>query len=145
MRMPTTLVGAVAFGLAVPFAAVAQDSPLPEGFATEPVIQTTTNREGNPITLPTGTPEIISVVATLEPDGRTPLHQHPVPVYVYMLEGEIEVRTEGAEPQRYAAGEAFIEAQNSMHQAFNVGDAPAKLLVVIVGAEGQPPTITPES
>ena len=144
MRKPATLVGAVIFGVTVPFAALAQDSPLPEGFTTEPVIQTTTNREGVPITLPTGTPEIISVIATLEPDGRTPLHQHPVPVFVYVQEGEVVVRTEGAEAQRYAAGEAFIEAQNSTHQAFNVGDAPAKLLVVIVGEEGQPPTVTQE-
>lgn len=145
MKPLNALAAAVAFALTAPLPALAQDSPLPEGFTTEPVIKSTTNRDGNPITLPAGTPEITSVIGILEPDGQTPLHQHPVPVYVYVLEGEVELRTEGGEPQRYAAGEAWIESQGDMHQAHNVGDSPARLLIVIVGEEGQPASITPET
>lgn len=120
---------------------LAQDDPLPEGFTTEPLIKTALTRDGEPIVYPTGTPEIVSVIGTLEPGGRTALHEHPVPVYVYVLEGELELKSEGGEPQRYSAGQAFIEAQNRKHQAFNVADAPARVLVVFVGAEGQPPTV----
>lgn len=144
MRTPLTLAVAAALSLLAPLSAFAQDDALPAGFTTEPVMKTTTNRDGDPITLPTGTTEIISSVATLEPGGRTPLHQHPVPVYAYVLEGEVELQTEGGEPQRYAAGEAWLESQNRMHQAFAVGDGPAKLLIVIIGEEGQAPTVTPE-
>lgn len=145
MRLTKSLVAAVGACLLAPILAFAQDSPLPEGFTTEPVIKSTTNRDGEPIILPTGTAEITSVIGTLEPNGRTPLHQHPVPVYVYVMEGEVELRTEGDDPQRYAAGEAWIESQGALHQAHNVGETPAKLLIVIIGEEGQPATVTPKT
>lgn len=121
-------------------AAVAQDNPLPEGFEAQPLIKTGVSRDNEPIVYPTGTPEVISVIGTIAKDGRTALHQHPIPVYVYVMEGEVEVRSEGGEPQRYKAGEAFIETQNHKHQAFNVGETPSKILVVFMGAQGAPTT-----
>lgn len=130
-----------ALGLIVPFSAAAQDNPLPAGFATEALLKTSVNRDNQAIVYPTGKPEMISVVGTLEKDGRTALHEHPIPVYVYILEGEIELRSEGGEPHRYKAGEAFIETQDRKHQAFNVANGPSKLLVVFVGEEGKPTTV----
>jgi hypothetical protein len=72
------------------------------------------------------------------------LHQHPVPVFVYVLEGEVELRTEGGEAQRYGTGQSWIESQNRQHQAFNVAAVPSRLLVVFMGEEGQPLTIAAE-
>jgi quercetin dioxygenase-like cupin family protein len=60
-----------------------------------------------------------------------------VPVYVYVMDGEIELKSEGGEPQRYKTGEAFIEAQDRKHQAFNVADGTTRLLIVFVGEEGK--------
>jgi hypothetical protein len=40
-------------------------------------------------------------------------------------------------------GQVFVEPQNRNMQAFNVTDGPAKLLVVIMGAEGQPTAVDP--
>lgn len=126
-------------------AALAQDDDaLPAGFQTEPVLKTTTTRDGDAIAWQQGTPEIVSVIGTIEPGGRTPLHQHPVPVFVYILEGEVELRTEGGDPQVYGSGEAYIEALNRDHQLFNVSDSDAKVLVVFAGAEGQPTTVASE-
>jgi hypothetical protein len=49
-----------------------------------------------PIAYPkTDKPEIISVIGIIEPGGRTPLHEHPVPIYVYILEGEWNCRVMG--------------------------------------------------
>jgi len=121
--------------------AFAQDDPLPEGFETQPLIKTSVSRDDDPIVYPTGKPEVISVVGTLAKDGQTALHEHPVPVYVYVLEGEIELRTEGKEPHRYKAGEAFIETQNRKHQAFNVAETPSKILAVFIGEQGKPTTV----
>ncbi|MCE9665789.1 cupin domain-containing protein [Halomonas sp. M5N1S17] len=130
---------------ALPFAAaLAQDDALPEGFQTEPVLKTTTTRDGDAIVWPEGTPEIVSVIGIIEPGGRTPLHQHPVPVFVYVLEGEVELRTEGGDPHTYGTGEAYIEALNRDHQLFNVTDSDAKILVVFAAAEGQPTTVASE-
>ncbi|HXV31970.1 MAG TPA: cupin domain-containing protein [Sinorhizobium sp.] len=120
--------------------ALAQDDPLPEGFETQPLIKSSVSRDNDPIVYPTGKPEVISVIGTLAKGGRTALHEHPVPVYVYILEGEVELKTEGKEPQRYKAGEAFIETQNHKHQAFNVADTPSKILAVFIGEQGTPTT-----
>lgn len=128
--------------LGASFASNAQDNPLPTGFTTQPLLKTGVTRDKEPIRYPTASPEMISVIGTLEKDGRTPLHLHPVPVYVYVLEGEIELRTEGGTPHRYKAGEAFIESQNRKHQAFNIATGPSRLLVVFVGEAGKPTTVT---
>lgn len=126
----------------LPFSvAVAQDDALPSGFAAEPVLKSVTTADGDPLQWPSGKPEIVSVIGTLEPGGRTARHQHPVPVYVYVMEGELEVRTEGGEPRNYKAGEAFLESVERWHQAFNKGEGPTKILVVFLGEEGKPTTI----
>jgi quercetin dioxygenase-like cupin family protein len=124
--------------------AVAQEDPLPQGFETQSLLKSSVSRDDDPIVYPTGKPEVISVIGTLAKDGRTALHEHPVPVYVYIMEGEVELRTEGKEPHRYKAGEAFIETQNRKHQAFNVSDVPSKILVVFIGEQGKPTTVAAE-
>ena len=119
----------------------AQDA-LPAGFKTQPLLKTGQTRDKQPIAYPkTDKPEMISVIGTIEPGGRTPLHEHPVPTYVYVLEGELELQSQGGQPHRYKAGEAYIEALNHKHQLFNKGSVPAKVLVVFVGEEGKPTTI----
>jgi quercetin dioxygenase-like cupin family protein len=118
------------------------DQALPHGFETQSLLKTGKTRDNDPIAYPrTDKPELISVIGTIQPGGRTPLHEHPVPTYVYVLEGEVELQTEGAQPHRYKAGEAYIEALNRKHQLHNKGSSPAKVLVVFVGEEGKPTTV----
>ena len=137
------IVAVAVISAALPFSAsLAQVSPLPEGFETQPVLKATQTRDNQPIVYPTGKPEIVSVIGTIQPGGRTPLHLHPVPVYVYVLEGEIELRSKGGTPHRYKPGSAYIEALNHDHQLFNVGNTAAKVLVVFVGEEGKPTTVS---
>lgn len=119
------------------------DQALPSGFATEPVLKSGKTADGDPLNFPQGeNVEIVSVIGTIDPGGRTARHQHPVPVYVYVLEGELEVQTEGGEPRTYNKGEAFLESVNQWHQAFNRGTDPTKILVVFMGEQGQPTTVT---
>jgi quercetin dioxygenase-like cupin family protein len=135
--------GLIAAGALMPTSAAAQaDEALPSGFKAEPVLKETKTADGDPIQLPSGTAEIVSVIGTIEAGGRTARHQHPVPVYVYVLEGELEVQTEGGEPRQYKQGEAFLESVNQWHQAFNNGQSPTKILVVFIGEEGKPTTVT---
>jgi quercetin dioxygenase-like cupin family protein len=129
------------FALAASSAALAQDSPLPEGFETQSIVDTTTTRDGDALRWPEGEPKIVSVIGTIEPGGRTPLHQHPVPTFVYVLEGEVELRTEGGDPQVYSEGGAYIESLDRDHQLFNETDAPARVLVVFVTADGTRTTV----
>jgi quercetin dioxygenase-like cupin family protein len=119
------------------------DHALPQGFETKSLLKTGRTRDNDPIVYPkTDKPELISVIGTIQPGGRTPLHEHPVPTYVYVLEGEVELQTEGAKPHVYKAGEAYIEALNRKHQLLNKGSVPARVLVVFVGEEGKPTTVS---
>lgn len=122
-------------------AAHAEETALPAGFTTEALLKTSVTRDEDRIVYPSGTPQIVSVIGTMEKDGRTALHEHPVPVFVYVMEGEIELRSENGEPQRYKAGQAFIESMDKKHQAHNVADTPSKILVVFVGEDGKPTTV----
>jgi quercetin dioxygenase-like cupin family protein len=54
------------------------------------------------------------------------------------MEGEFELRVDGGEPMPMPAGQAFVEPQNRNMQIFNVADEPGRLLVVAMGAQGQP-------
>ena len=141
----TVALAAAAIGLAAPLSVLAQSSIEAVGAANEDVLAATSaNIQGEAISYPTGTPEISSWTITFEKGGHSSLHQHPVPLYVYVLEGELEVRPEGGEPYREAAGEAYIEPQNVMMQAFNVADGPTKILIVALGAQGQATTVAAE-
>ena len=122
--------------------AAGDEQALPKGFKTTPVLKGTQTASNLKLEYPkTGKAEVVSVIGELESGGRTARHQHPVPVFVYVLEGTLTVQADGGQPREYPAGQAFIEDVNHWHQAFNKGSAPVKILVVFVGEEGKPTTI----
>jgi len=120
----------------------AGDQALPKGFKTTPVLKSVQTASNVKIAYAkSGQAEVISVIGELEPGGRTSRHQHPVPVFVYVLEGTLTVQADGAAAREYPAGNAFLEDVNHWHQAFNKGTAPVKILVVFMGEEGKPTSI----
>ena len=137
MSLTATLAAAAALAVTASVPVFAQDDMAAAGVSREEVLATASNMVNEPITYPTGAAKVTAELVTFEPGGHTALHTHPVPSFVYVLEGELEVRIEGQEPMRYTPGQAFMEPQNtSMHmQAFNVADGPTELLVVYSGAE----------
>ena len=115
---------------------------LPKGFKTTPVLKSVQTASNMTLAYPkAGQAEVVSVTGELEPGGRTSRHQHPVPVFVYVLEGTLTVQADGGEPREYPAGKAFVEDVNHWHQAFNKGATPVTILVVFMGEEGKPTTI----
>jgi quercetin dioxygenase-like cupin family protein len=118
------------------------DQALPKGFKTTPVLKSVKTASDGRVVYPrTGQAEIVSVIGVLEPGGRTARHQHPVPVFVYVLEGTLTVQADGGQPREYGPGSAFLEDVDRWHQAFNKGAVPAKILVVFMGEEGRPTTV----
>jgi quercetin dioxygenase-like cupin family protein len=51
-------------------------------------------------------------------------------------QGEIELTT-GGKTKVYKAGDAFVEDVGIAHESRNIGDVPAKAIVVAIGVEGQ--------
>ncbi len=87
--------------------------------------------------------QVTSLVLTLAPGERIQTHQHPVPLYGYILDGELTITYEKETPRSVTKGEAFIEALNTWHYGENTGNVPLRLLVVYIGAEGLPNMIVP--
>ena len=62
--------------------------PPPKGSITAPVLKGIQTASNMRIAYPRdGQAEVVSVTGVLEPGGQTSRHQHPVPVFVYVLEG----------------------------------------------------------
>lgn len=84
------------------------------------------------------------ITVAYPPGGRTDRHRHPgAHVFVYVLEGEIEMGVEGGEVVRLGPGQAFYESPTDVHLVSrNASDsAPARFLVVFVQDSGQPPLV----
>jgi quercetin dioxygenase-like cupin family protein len=139
--MLSALAGAGVLFLALPGAWSQEGAALPKGFKTTPVLKGGKTADGDALTYPrTDKPEVVSVIGVLDAGGRTALHRHPVPVYVYVMEGALEVQTEGKGARTYKTGEAYLESVGNWHQAFNKTGKPVRLLVVFMGEEGKPTT-----
>lgn len=108
----------------------------------ETLAVTTTNYAGQPLSYPqSGKPEVTALVVHLPPGSSTGWHKHPVPVYAWMIEGELTVRTENGVEKRFVKGEPIIEVMNLMHNGTNTGKNIASLVVFYTGVEGVPNVI----
>ena len=108
-------------------------------FTSTPVLKTSTTAAGSRIVYPrTDSAEVSAVVVDMEPGADSGPHLHPVPAVIYMLDGAIEVKTDGAGTRTYKTGDALVEAVNAWHSVKNVGAGHARFLVVFTGVRGQP-------
>jgi quercetin dioxygenase-like cupin family protein len=78
------------------------------------------------------------VELTFKPGQQTGWHIHPVPLFGYILEGELTVDYGAKGKRTYRKGDALMEAMNEAHNGRNTGRRPLKLLVVFMGADGVP-------
>ncbi|MBN1928608.1 MAG: cupin domain-containing protein [Chlorobiaceae bacterium] len=108
----------------------------------ETLAVTSTNYAGQPLEYPrSGTPEVTALLVHLPPGSSTGWHQHPVPVYAWMLEGEITIRTESGVVKTFVKGEPIIEVMNLLHNGTNTGKETASLAVFYTGLKGVPNVI----
>jgi len=94
-----------------------------------------------PIAYPTQSPaKIVSAIVTMLPGEETGWHQHDVPMFGYILEGEVTVTYAGKGTNVYRQGDALMEAIDIPHNGRNTGKIPARILAVFMGADGVPDT-----
>jgi quercetin dioxygenase-like cupin family protein len=102
-----------------------------------PVSKTTTAISGEPLAYPNSPdPEISSYIMPIAPGAITEWMTHPVPGYVYVIEGAltVEFATDGSR-QTFKAGEGFLQARSAWHRGRNDGDTPMRFLAVFCGAK----------
>lgn len=97
---------------------------------------------GQPIAYPTGAPaKITSAIVTMLPGEETGWHRHDVPMFGYILEGEVTVDYGEKGTRIYRRGDAVMEAIDWPHNGRNTGAVPARILAVFMGADGVPDTV----
>ncbi|WP_448207049.1 cupin domain-containing protein [Azospirillum sp. sgz302134] len=117
--------------------AMAQDKAAAPGPVAKTLLEATTSSDGVPLAYPTGKPQITARLVELPPGGEIVRHRHPMPLFVYIVEGELTINGDGLEPRRYKAGDAYMELA-TWHRGTNETDKPVRLLSVYSGAEGLP-------
>lgn len=108
-----------------------------KAISLQPLLKTEKTISGQTIAYPQNAPaQITAAVVTLAPGAQTGWHTHPVPLFGYVLEGEIRVDYGNNTIRTYRAGDALIEAIDQPHDGHNRGSVPAKILSVFIGARG---------
>lgn len=136
--MNTRRLAVTAFVTALAAAAFAAPTAADDhGYPAATLLSTGSTIVGEPIQYPTGAPaHVTASIINIPPGQRTISHRHGVPLFAYMLQGELTVDY-GAKGKRvYRAGEAFMEAMDVEHYGANTGTEPVRILAVYIGADG---------
>lgn len=109
----------------------------PKGYPAVPLLSTGTTVVGETIRYPTSGPaHVTGSIVTLAPGARTIVHKHGVPMFAYILEGEITVDYGANGKRTYRQGDALMEAMDVAHFGENTGTQPMRLIAVYMGAKG---------
>ena len=76
---------------------------------------------------------------------ETGWHEHPVPLFIYVMEGELTIDYGEKGIKVVKAGEGILEAINWPHNGINKTDAPVKIVAFYMGSDSLPNTEVPDS
>ena len=105
------------------------------------LLSTTQTILGQPVVYPTESPaKVAAAIISMQPGEETGWHQHDVPMFGYVLEGEVTVDYGAKGTHVYRRGDAMVEAIDVPHNGRNTGKGETRILSVFMGAEGVPNT-----
>jgi quercetin dioxygenase-like cupin family protein len=126
------------------FLAQATPPPATNEVTITMVSKDTTTDAGEPIHyLSTPNPEVSSMTLSLPPGAKTDWMTHPVPGYIYVLEGELTVEFEDGSRVVFKAGQGFLQARTKWHRGLNEGKTTMRFLAVFYGEKGTPVILNP--
>jgi quercetin dioxygenase-like cupin family protein len=106
---------------------------------TTKVAVATTAADGQRLSyLATDRPEVTALIVEIPPGGETGWHLHNVPVYAYMITGELVVEMGDGKSYGFKKGDAIFEVRATSHNGRNIGKKWAKMIVFYTGEEGKP-------
>jgi quercetin dioxygenase-like cupin family protein len=140
MRKHLIIIILVIFVFGVPYIAVADDYD--SGVKATLILKTTTTTGNYPAKyLNTERPEITAMKVEIKPGSETGWHSHPVPLYAYVLEGNLTVEVKEGNTYHFTAGNAIVEVVNIPHNGKNLSTMPVVLIVFYTGEIGTPNTV----
>ena len=104
-----------------------------------PILTADTTVTGETIRYPTdGAAEITAAIVNVAPGQSTGWHRHGVPLFAYILAGNLTVDYGDKGRRDYKPGDGFLEAMDTPHDGRNAGTTPVSIRVVYLGATGAP-------
>ena len=95
-----------------------------------PVLRTSTTISGERIVVPQN-PDVLVSIATFPPGAALPIHKHPYPHYIYVLDGALTVYNVDTGKSFVAKkGDFVVETNANWHYGKNEGAVPVKLLAI---------------
>ncbi|MEQ9105474.1 MAG: cupin domain-containing protein [Rhodothermales bacterium] len=74
----------------------------------------------------------VTIRATFAPGGTTGWHLHPGDERAVVLEGQLEIHGADGTVRRVAAGEAYENRRNVIHETVNPGDTPTVIIATFI-------------
>jgi quercetin dioxygenase-like cupin family protein len=128
---------ALAVLLTASFAVVTGMAAQNSGYPAIPLLSTGTSIVGEMLHYPTSGPaHVTAAIVTVAPGDKTIVHKHGVPLFAYILEGELTVDYGQHGKRTYQQGQAFMEAMDVAHYGSSTGSQPVRILAVYMGADG---------
>jgi quercetin dioxygenase-like cupin family protein len=116
-----------------PLPVTAQDA----GYPAAALLSTGRTIVGEALRYPdSGPAHVTASIVVLAPGAKTIVHRHGVPLFAYILEGELTVDYGAHGVRVYRAGQAFMEAMETAHFGINHGAQTVRILAVYMGAKG---------
>lgn len=127
----------------VPLSAKEPDSlPYNKDVRVTTLLRSSVNSAGQPIAYPhNGKAEVSILIVEIAPGKQTGWHHHPVPLFGYVLEGQVTVELAGGKRETFHKGEAMAECVNMLHNGVNHGKIPTRLLIFVAGEKSVPFTV----
>jgi quercetin dioxygenase-like cupin family protein len=91
------------------------------------------------------TPDAVvsSDILTVPPGKVSHWMVHPVPAYLYVLEGDLTLEFVDGKRQTFHTGESLLQSQTKWHRGRNEGQVPLRFLAVFMGSKGTPVILHP--
>ncbi|WP_353201510.1 cupin domain-containing protein [Polynucleobacter sp.] len=99
---------------------------------------------GQDFKYPAGQPLIKAFNIDIPVGKQTSLHKHLIPLFVYVVSGDLEVDYGSKGKKTYKAGTSFVEAIDWCHFGKVAGKTPVKIIGVYLG-EQTPDQIKPDT
>ena len=108
----------------------------------ELLLKTDTTSIGQKIIYPNFQSDEVTIAKVTIPPGKsTGWHKHTIPVFAYVLKGNLTVEIENKQTKQFPENTTFSEVINTFHNGINNGKIDVVLIAFYMGEKGKPLSI----
>jgi quercetin dioxygenase-like cupin family protein len=108
----------------------------------ETLLKTDTTSIGQKIVYPNFPSDEVTISKVTIPSGKsTGWHKHTIPVFAYVLKGNLTVELENKQLKQFPENTTFSEVINTFHNGINNGKVDVVLIAFYIGEKGKPLSI----